>query len=125
MKQRIAFALFTAAAAFIAACGQTSGGNKPPQEQIDVVSIRSELLQIARAEQTYLVMHSSYGSLEDLQNEKLLADAPDRRGYTFSLSINGTDGFVVTASPADQGKANWPTLTVDQTQQISEKPKAE
>jgi hypothetical protein len=103
----------------------SSGSSKPPQEQIDVVSIRSELLQIARAEQTYLAMHSSYGSLEDLQNEKLLADAPDRRGYTFSLSINGTDGFVVTAAPADPGKTNWPTLTIDQTQQVSEKPKAE
>jgi len=68
------------------------------------------------------VMFSKYGSFDDLQTEHLLPDAPDRRGYAFSLSINGTDGFVVTAAPADPGKTNWPTLTVDQTQQVAEKP---
>ena len=87
-----------------------------------MVSIRSELLQIVRAEQNYLVTHSKYGTLDELQMEHLLVDAPDRRGFTFSLSINGTDGFVVTASPADPGKPNWPTLTIDQTSQITEKP---
>jgi hypothetical protein len=99
-----------------------SGGSKPPQEQIDVVSIRSELLQIARAQQTYLAMHARYGTLEELRMAQLLVDAPDRRGYTFSLAVNGTDGFVVTAAPADSGKTNWPTLTIDQTQQVSETP---
>jgi len=103
-----------------AAC-QSGGAAKPPQELIDVVGIRAELLQIARAEQSYLAMHSMYGTLEELQMEHLLVDAPDRRGYAFSLSISGTDGFVVTASPADSGKTNWPTLTIDQTSQITEK----
>ena len=98
-----------------------AGNGKPPQEQVDVVSIRSELLQIVRAEQTYLVMHSRYGTLEELQMEKLLVDPPDRRGYAFSISISGTDGFVVTAAPADPGKTNWPTLTADQTSQVTEK----
>lgn len=114
------FVFFLAvAAAATAAC--QNGASKPPQEQIDVVSIRSELLAIVKAEQTYLAMFSKYGTLEDLQSEKLLPDAPDRRGYTFSISINGTDGFVVTAAPADPGKPNWPTLTADQTSHITEK----
>src|SRR5262245_35110934 len=97
---------------------QACGSTPPPQEQIDVVGIRAELLQIARAEQTYLAMHSRYGTLEEVQQDQLLPAGPDRRGYTFSLSINGTDGFVVTAAPADPGKTNWPTLTIDQTQQV-------
>ena len=98
---------------------QTS--NKPPAEQIDVVSIRAELMQIARAEQRYLVMYSKYGALEELQKEQLLVDAADRRGYTFTVAINGTDGFTVTAAPADPAKTAWPTLTIDQTLQVSEK----
>ena len=52
-------------------------------------------MQIARAEQRYLVMYSKYGTLEELQKEQLLVDAPDRRGYTFAVAINGTDGFTV------------------------------
>ena len=118
MKRFVLSALVALTAAAAAAC-QAGSGATPPQEQIDVVSIRSELLQIAKAEQTYLAMYSKYGTLEELQTEKLLVDAPDRRGFTFSLAINGTDGFVVTAAPADPGKTNWPTLTIDQTSQIT------
>ena len=99
--------------------------SRPPQEQIDVVSIRAELMQIARAEQRYLVMNARYGTLEELQKEQLLVDAPDRRGYTFTVAINGTDGFTVTASPADPAKTAWPTLSIDQTLQVSEKGRAE
>jgi hypothetical protein len=119
MKRLLANAL--AAVITLASTACQTGNGKPPQEQIDVVSIRSELLQIAKAEQTYLAMYSKYGTLEELQMEKLLVDAPDRRGFTFTLSISGTDGFVVTAAPADPGKTNWPTLTIDQTSQITEK----
>ena len=93
----------------------------PPKEQIDVVGIRAELMQIGRAEQRYLVMYSKYGTLEELQKEQLLVDAPDRRGYTFAVAIDGTDGFTVTAAPADPEKTTWPTLTIDQTLQVSEK----
>jgi hypothetical protein len=99
--------------------------SQPPKEQIDVVSIRSELMQIARAEQRYLLMYSKYGTLEELQKEQLLVDAPDRRGYTFAVSINGTEGFTVTASPADPAKTTWPTLSIDQTLQVSEKGRPE
>ena len=119
MRRRVVSAL--AAVIATASTGCQTGNGKPPQEQIDVVGIRAELLTIARAEQTYLTMFSKYGTLDELQMEHVLVDAPDRRGYTFSLTINGTDGFVVTASPADAGKTNWPTLTIDQSSQISEK----
>ena len=106
------------AAIFFIGCQSNS---QPPAEQIDVVGIRAELMQIARAEQRYLLMNSRYGSLEELQKEQLLVDAPDRRGYTFAVSINGTEGFTVTAAPADPAKTTWPTLSIDQSLQISEK----
>jgi len=120
MRKPGAFAL--RAMLLVTACSagcQTS--SRPPAEQIDVVSIRAELMQIARAEQRYLVMYSKYGTLEELQKEQLLVDAPDRRGYTFAVAINGTDGFTVTAAPADPAKTTWPTLSIDQTLQVSEK----
>jgi len=82
-------------------------------------------MQIARAEQRYLVMYSKYGTLEELQKEQLLVDAPDRRGYTLAVAINGTDGFSVTAAPADPGKTNWSTLSIDQTLNVSEKGRPE
>ena len=111
-------AMLLPVAIFFIGCQSSS---QPPAEQIDVVGIRAELMQIARAEQRYLIMHSKYGTLEELQAEQLLVDAPDRRGYTFAVSINGTEGFTVTAAPADPAKTSWPTLSVDQTLQVSEK----
>jgi len=71
------------------------------------------------------VMYSKYGTLEELQKEQLLVDAPDRRGYTFAVAINGTDGFTVTAAPADPGKTTWPTLSIDQALNVSEKGRPE
>ena len=52
----------------------------PPQQQIDVVGIRSELLAIGKAEGTYLVAHSMYATLEQLQQDGLLTGGADRRG---------------------------------------------
>ena len=99
------------------ACGQS----KPPQEQIDVVGIRSELLVIGQAERQYLVSHSTYGTLDELQHDNLLTAGADRRGYTFTAQIDGGQGFTVTASPSDPGKQNWPTLKMDQTMQVTER----
>jgi hypothetical protein len=92
----------------------------PPQQQIDVVGIKSELLAIGQAEGRYLVEHSTYGTIEQLQQDSLLTSAADRRGYTFSVAINGSQGFVVTATPSDADKKGWPTLAIDQTMQVTE-----
>ena len=47
----------------------------PPQQQIDVVGIRSELLALGQAEGHYLVAHSTYATLEQLQQDGLLRGA--------------------------------------------------
>ena len=93
----------------------------PPQQQIDTVGIRSELLVIGKAEGQYLVAHSTYATLEQLQQDSLLTGGPDRRGYTFSIEVNGSEGYKVTAMPSDPEKKNWPTLVMDQTSQIVER----
>jgi hypothetical protein len=97
-------------------CGQAP----PPQQQIDVVGIRSELLTIGKAEGRYLADHSTYATLEQLQQDDLLTGSADRRGYTFTLTVDGSQGFTVTATPSDADKAAWPTLMMDQTMQITQ-----
>jgi hypothetical protein len=98
-------------------CGQAA----PPQQQIDVVGIRSELLAIGQAEGHYLVAHSTYATLEQLQADALLTGGANRRGYVFNVAVSGSDGFSVTATPADPDKQGWPTLSMDQTMQIAER----
>jgi len=93
----------------------------PPQQQVDVVGIRSELLAIGQAEGHYLVAHSTYATIEQLQQDGLLTGGADRRGYKFSVAVNGSQGFVATATPSDADKQGWPTLAVDQTMQITER----
>jgi len=93
----------------------------PPQQQIDVVGIRAELLSIGKAEGNYLVTHSTYGTLEQLQQDSLLTGGADRRGYVFSVTVSGSEGFTVTATPSDADKKGWPTLAMDQTMQVTER----
>jgi len=93
----------------------------PPQQQIDVVGIRSELLVIGQAERQYLVTHATYATLEQLQQENLLTGGADRRGYIFSVAVDASRGFTITATPSDPDRAGWPTLAIDQTMQITER----
>ena len=94
-------------------------GQAPPQQQIDVIAVRSQLLSIANAEQQYLVTHSTFATLDELQNERLLTGPVDQRGYVFSIAVDGGRSFTVTAAPADANKPGWPTLTIDETMQIA------
>src|SRR5579871_4746736 len=74
-------ALLFAVPAAVSITVLTSCGGKaaPPQQQIDVVSIRSELLTIGQAERQYFVAHSTYGTLDDLEREQLLTGGANRR----------------------------------------------
>jgi Tfp pilus assembly protein PilE len=97
-------------------CGQAP----PPQQQIDVVGIRSELLEIGKAEGRYFADHSTYATLDELQQDDLLTGRANRRGYSFKVAVDGSQGFTVTATPSDADKAAWPTLIMDQTMQITQ-----
>ena len=99
-------------------CGSQPG---PPQQQIDVVGIRSELLAIGQAEGHYLVAHSTYATIEQLRQDGLLTGGADRRGYIFNVVVDGSQGFIATATPSDADTQGWPTLAVDQTMQITER----
>ena len=101
----------------------TSSGvsQAPPQEQIDVTSIRMALLEIATAERTYSAGHGNYGTFEQRRADGAPALGMDRRGYTFQLELNGSQGFKATATPTDTNKQGWPTLSIDASMQIAER----
>ena len=93
----------------------------PPQQQIDVVGIRSDLLAIGQAERQYLIAHGTYGTLDELRHESLTTVAAEQRGYIFSAAVDGSRAFTMTATPSDANKVGWPTLAISETMQITER----
>ena len=104
----------------LALTARCSPAAAPPQQQIDVAGIRGELLAIGQAEGRYLVSHSRYATLDELQQDSLLTGGADRRGYHFAAAVDGSQGYTITAIPADPEKQGWPTLAMNQTMQITE-----
>ena len=90
-------------------------------QQIPAVAVKLELVAIAKAEARYQVENSAYGTIEQLQKAELLTGDPNRNGYAFTIDVNGSESFNVTASPADEKNKTWPTYTVNQTQQVTER----
>lgn len=99
----------------------TGSGQTSPQEQIDVVSIRQQLLTIGQAERQYLASNGRYATLEQLEQDDLLPGGTEVRGYVFTGVAEGSSGFVVTASPDDEEKADWPVLEIDESMQVVER----
>jgi len=98
-----------------------AGAVEHPQEQIDVIDIKTNLLTIGQAERTFLNAHGAYGTIEQLQQDGPASIGADNRGYTFSAAPNGAASFTVTATPVDPKKAGWPTLVITETMQVTER----
>jgi hypothetical protein len=90
-----------------------------PREQIDVMSIRTALLEIGQAERQYVNAHGAYGTLDQLRADGPPELGTDRRGYVFVVEPNGAQSFRATGKPADPARSDWPTLTIDETMQIT------
>jgi Tfp pilus assembly protein PilE len=91
-----------------------------PQEQIDTTAIRQRLLTIAQTERQYQASNGKYATLEQLADDNLLPGGTEQRGYTFTASVTSA-GFTITATPTAEGKADWPTLEVTESMQVTEK----
>ena len=91
-----------------------------PTEQIDTVAIRQRLLAIGQTERQYQATHSTYATLEQLVQDNLLPGGTEQRGYTYSAVVNGSTGFTITAAPTDPQKADWPTLSITESMQVTE-----
>jgi hypothetical protein len=94
-------------------------GGAPPQQTIDTVGVRNDLIAIAQAERMYLASHGTYASLEQLQQEGAITfSGTNRRGYNFTAETSGGEHFRIVAAPVDPAKAGWPTLAIDETMQV-------
>ena len=91
-----------------------------PQEQIDTTAIRQRLLTIGQTERQFQATNGKYATLEQLAAENLLPGGTEQRGYTFTASVTST-GFTITATPTDDDKADWPTLEITESMQVTEK----
>ena len=92
-----------------------------PGELIDVVGVKNDLVAIGQSERLFLAANGSYGSLEQLQQDgSITFSGTNHRGYQFLVEPNGAQGFKVTATPADPSKRDWPTLSIDETMQITQ-----
>jgi len=99
----------------------TGGMQTPPEQQIDTVAVRMDLLGIAQAERIYMATHGRYGSLEELVENRAIAFAPENRhGYSYEAEMDGDPHFRVVATPVDPAKAAWPTLAIDETMQVTQ-----
>lgn len=96
-------------------------GGAPPQEVIDTVGVRNDLLAIAQAERMYMASHGSYATIEQLQQDGAINfSGTNRRGYNYTAEVSG-ERFRIVATPADPAKTNWPTLVIDETMQVTQK----
>ncbi len=96
-------------------------GGAPPKEVIDVVGVKNDLLAIGQAERMYLASHGSYTSVDQLQQDGAITfSGTNRRGYNYVAEVDDGQHFRITATPSDSAKQGWPTLTLDDTMQISQ-----
>lgn len=99
----------------------SSGEKISPLQQVDVTGVKSDLLSIAQAERLYLTGHSTYGTLEELrQDGSLNFSGHERQGYNYVAEIDGANHFKIIARPAESAKAQWPTLSIDDTMIITQ-----
>lgn len=96
----------------------SEGGS--PQEQIDTTAIRQRLLTIAQTERQYQASNGRYATLEELAGDNLLPGGTEQRGYTLTANVTATR-FTITATPTAEDKADWPTLEITETMQVTEK----
>jgi hypothetical protein len=93
----------------------------PPQQTIDTIDIKTNLMNIGQAERTYLVSHGTYGTLDQLQQDGPTALPAENRGYVFSVTPNGAQSFTAVATPTDPNRPGWPTLTIDERMVVASK----
>lgn len=95
-------------------------GNLAPKQHIDVTGVRMDLIALSQAERRYAALQGSYVPLEELQKEESVPfKGTENRGYTYEINIQDARGFLITATPVDPERIDWPTLSIDQTGQLS------
>lgn len=100
--------------------GDLTQGTGNPRAAIDITGVKNDLLRMAQAERAYWAINNRYASLEDLQASGDLTVDPQRgrEGYTYSGTF-AEQTFAITATYSGP-VAGMPSLSIDQTMQITE-----
>jgi hypothetical protein len=97
-------------------------GGAPPMQKIAVVGVKADLVAIAEAERLYLASHGSYAGLDQLQQDGAISfSGASRRGYNYTAEFNDGQHFKITAAPSGPAQEGWPTLSVDESMEVTQK----
>ena len=101
----------------------TDDGTAPTQV-ISLAGVRSDLLQIARAERTNMALSRCLPLDELISSGGLSLQRTERDGYSYQVNCSGTDFQVVAQHPpAPEGSpTRFPVLIIDSTMKIEERP---
>ena len=103
----------------------TTDERTAPTQAITLTGVRSDLLQIAQAERSYIALNSHCVSLDELvSSNSLSVPRTGRDGYAYSIECSGAE-FKATARhmPAPDGSPiRYPNLAIDANMQIAEIP---
>jgi hypothetical protein len=101
----------------------TTDEGTAPTQAISLTGVRSDLLQIAQAERSYIALNGHCVSLDELISSKSLSvPRTGRDGYSYSVECSSGD-FTATARhlPAPAGSPiRYPNLAIDATMQVGE-----
>ena len=102
----------------------TSDAGTSATQSISLTGVRMDLMQIARAERTYMASNGKCGSFDELTSSgSINLVRTERDGYSYGVRCGGGSQFAVVAShapaPADSG-IRYPTLAIDETLHVGE-----
>jgi Tfp pilus assembly protein PilE len=100
---------------------QQIAGDKPLMQQTNAAAVRTDLLSLAQTERLYYATNGRYAALDELRRANVMNSVPGtgRAGYQYEAELEGDAHFQITAIPKDSSKADLPTLSIDETLQIS------
>ena len=95
--------------------------DNPLVQQTNLTAIRRDLLSLGQAERLYLAANGSYATIKQLQHFKMMNAFPEGTafGYEYIAEVDGAAHFLITAKPLDSSRADLPTLSIDETMEIS------
>ncbi len=101
----------------------TTDEGTAPTQAISLTGVRTDLLQIAQAERSYIAMNGHCASLDELvSSHSLSMTRAERDGYSYAVECSGGD-FAAAARhlPAPAGSPiRYPNLTIDSSMQVHE-----
>lgn len=90
-----------------------------PKATVNLVGVRTDLMNIANAERRYMATEGKYASLDELISQQYITEARQRGPYAYDVELSG-DGFVVTATRAGDVDPVLPAqMSVNQDMQQS------